>query len=114
MEHNNHINYLEFKAKNLDHIKLFYGTVFGWTFRDYGVNYVAFEDSGLSGGFEFSQDAVVNGALVVLYHSDLEQIQKKVEAAGGIITQEIFAFPGGRRFHFKDPSGNELAIWSET
>ena len=114
MQHNNHINYVEFKAKNLEQIKKFYSTVFGWTFTDYGPTYVAFEDSGLSGGFELSQDAVANGALVVLYHSDLEQIQIKVEATGGIITQEIFAFPGGRRFHFKDPSGNELAIWSQS
>jgi len=51
--------------------------------------------------------------LVVLYHSDLESIKNKIIEAGGDITQEIFSFPGGRRFHFADPSGNDLAIWSD-
>ncbi len=110
---NNHINYVEFRASDLDQIKEFYSNVFGWTFTDYGPTYVAFSDSGLQGGFEKSENKVVNGALVVLYHSDLEAIKNKVTEAGGIISIDIFSFPGGRRFHFIDPSGNELAIWSE-
>ncbi len=110
---NNHINYVEFLAPDLEQIKEFYSKTFGWTFTDYGPTYVAFSDSGIEGGFEKSDAKVVNGALVVLYHSDLEAIKNKVEEAGGIISIDIFSFPGGRRFHFIDPSGNELAIWSE-
>ncbi len=110
---NNHINYVEFRAADLEQIKEFYSGVFGWTFTDYGPTYVAFSDSGIQGGFEKSDAKVVNGALVVLYHSDLEAIKNKVEEAGGIISIDIFSFPGGRRFHFIDPSGNELSIWSE-
>lgn len=110
---NNHINYIEFKANDLEKIKAFYHQVFGWAFTDYGENYIAFEESGLAGGFEKTSESIVNGALVILYHQDLESIQAEVIAAGGQIAQAIFAFPGGRRFHFLDPSGNELAIWSE-
>jgi len=110
---NSHINYIEFKATDLEKIKAFYTTAFEWAFTDYGPTYVAFENSGVAGGFELTEGKVVNGALVVLYHSDLEQIRKQVADAGGVITKDIFSFPGGRRFHFTDPSGNELAIWSE-
>ncbi|MFD2099275.1 VOC family protein [Flagellimonas iocasae] len=107
------INYVEFKAKDLPKVKAFYLAAFGWTFTDYGPDYVAFTESGLEGGFEKTEDDVVNGVLVVLYHENLEDIQQKVIQAGGTIVQEIFSFPGGRRFHFTDPSGNELAIWSD-
>lgn len=110
---NNHINYIEFKAKNLKAVKEFYSTVFGWEFTDYGDEYVAFSNSGLEGGFEFSEEPISNGALIVLYHDNLEETQQKVESAGGIISVPIFSFPGGRRFHFVDPAGNELAVWSE-
>ena len=107
------INYVEFYAPDLEVVKKFYSEVFGWTFTDYGSNYVAFTDSGLDGGFEKIDTEVINGALVVLYHRDLEGIKTKVLANGGLLTKDIFSFPGGRRFQFKDPSGNELAIWSE-
>jgi predicted enzyme related to lactoylglutathione lyase len=112
---NNHINYIELKAKDLEQVKAFYTTAFGWEFTDYGPTYTAFENSGLQGGFEkVAQDAeIVSGALVVIYHLDLEKIKKKVTKAGGKITKDIFSFPGGHRFHFTDPSGNELAIWSD-
>lgn len=110
----NHIDYVEFKAKDLKKIKSFYSQTFNWKFTDYGPAYTAFEDSGIAGGFEQSTDEAVNGALVVLYHSELESLLKKITDAGGIISKDIFSFPGGRRFHFKDPSGNELAVWSET
>jgi len=113
MATNNHINYIEFKAKNLEAIKQFYSTVFDWKFTDYGQTYIAFEDSGLAGGFEYSEKPIVNGALIVLYHEQLEVIQKKIEAAGGRINIPIFSFPRGKRFHFIDLAGNELAIWSE-
>lgn len=114
MSTNNHINYIEFKTKDLVAIKQFYSSVFGWEFTDYGETYVAFSNSGMQGGFEYSEEPIVNGVLVVLYHDNLEEIQQEVEAAGGIITVPTFSFPGGRRFQFIDPSGNELAIWTET
>ncbi len=109
----NHINYIEFKAKDLEAIKSFYSQCVGWKFMDYGPTYVAFSDSGLEGGFEKSNEAIVNGALIVLYHQNLESIQAKIEAHGGVISQPIFSFPGGKRFHFLDPAGNELAVWSD-
>ena len=110
---NNRINYIEFKAKNLEKIKTFYIECFGWKFKDYGSDYVSFSKSGLKGGFERTEDAIVNGALVVLYHKKLEKIKIKIVKAGGEISKDIFSFPGGRRFQFLDPSGNELAVWSD-
>ena len=110
---NNTINYIEFKTKDLQQTKTFYTSVFGWEFTDYGSTYIAFANSGLEGGFEKTDEEIINGALVVLYHENLEVIKSKVIQANGTICQEIFEFPGGQRFHFKDPSGNELAIWSE-
>lgn len=110
---NNHINYVEFKANDLQKTKDFYSTTFGWSFTDYGPNYIAFSDSGLEGGFEKSEENLVNGALIVLYHENLEQIKALVEQAGGTIVKDIFSFPGGKRLHFTDPSGNELGIWSD-
>ena len=109
----NHINYIEFKAKNLDEIKDFYTKCFNWSFKDYGDTYIAFSESGLYGGFEITDEDIVNGALVVLYNKDLEAIKKTIANSGGKITIDTFSFPGGKRFHFTDPSGNELAIWSE-
>ena len=72
-----------------------------------------FQIAGLRGGFEKVSEAIVNGALIVLYHEDLKDIKSKVIEAKGKISKDIFSFPGGRRFHFLDPSGNELAIWSD-
>lgn len=109
----NHINYVEFKAKDLEKIKQFYTTVFDWAFTDYGPTYIAFSESGLQGGFEKTETEIVNGALIVLYHQDLEEVKNKITATGGKITKDIFAFPGGYRFHFMDPSENELAVWSD-
>ena len=107
------INYVEFKAHDLEEIKRFYAQAFGWIFTDYGPTYVAFAESGLDGGFEKTTAPIINGALVVLYHKNLEQIKEHILQAGGRISKEIFSFPGGRRFHFLDPTGNELAVWSE-
>ena len=109
----NHIDYVEFKAADLAAIKKFYSSVFGWNFTDYGPTYIAFDNSGLTGGFELCEDPVVNGTLIVLYHDDLEKCMSKIKENGGIISRSIFSFPGGKRFHFNDPSGNELAVWSE-
>ena len=110
---NNHINYVEFKAKDLDKIKEFYSNSFNWKFTDYGPTYVAFSESGIAGGFEKSEDEIINGVLVVLYHKNLDFIKDKIIESNGEISKDIFSFPGGRRFHFIDPSGNELAIWSD-
>lgn len=111
--HDNHIQYIELYTKDLEQIKKFYSNTFAWTFTDYGDTYIAFEDSGVSGGFEKTEETKTGGALVILYHSNLEKIQEKVIANGGTIKKDIFSFPGGRRFHFLDPAGNELAIWSD-
>ena len=113
MEVNNHINYVEFKAHDLEKIKAFYAAAFGWEFTDYGPTYTAFSESGIAGGFEYSDQPIVNGVLVILYHQDLEKIKERVIKSGGSIVLDIFSFPGGRRFHFMDPTGNELAIWAE-
>ena len=110
---NNHINYVEFYAPDLNAIKAFYTHCFEWTFTDYGPTYTAFENSGLMGGFEQSDKDIINGALVVLYHKSLEIIEQTISKAGGTICKPIFSFPGGRRFHFLDPAGNELAVWSD-
>jgi predicted enzyme related to lactoylglutathione lyase len=110
---NNHIDYIEFKGTDLKAIQSFYSDCFGWDFTDYGPDYCSFSNSGVYGGFEKTTDPVVNGTLVVLYHQDLEQIRETILNAGGELVRDIFSFPGGRRFHFKDPSGNELAVWSE-
>lgn len=104
---------MEFKAKDLNATKIFYSHVFDWQFTDYGETYIAFTASGLEGGFEKTEDAIVNGVLVVLYHNDLDAVQKKIIDAGGKIVVDTFSFPGGKRFQFTDPSGNELAIWCE-
>ena len=110
---NNHINYIELKAKNLEEIKQFYAQVFGWVFTDYGPDYTAFSESGISGGFEKTNDEIHNGALVVIHHDELEEARAAVIKANGKIFVDIFSFPGGRRFQFIDPSGNELAVWTE-
>lgn len=110
---NNHINYIELKAHDLEATKQFYGQAFGWSFTDYGPTYMAFSDSGLDGGFELTNDSIVNGALVVLYHRNLEEVKQTITTLGGRISKDTFSFPGGHRFHFTDPSGNELAVWSD-
>jgi predicted enzyme related to lactoylglutathione lyase len=112
-EINNHINYVEFKAKDLKEIKSFYQKCFNWGFKDYGPNYIAFSNSGLQGGFEKSEKKIVNGALIVLYNTELEKVRETIIKSEGIISKDIFEFPGGRRFQFIDPSGNELAVWSD-
>jgi predicted enzyme related to lactoylglutathione lyase len=109
-----HINYLELPAQDLKVTKAFYSDCFGWTFTDYGPKYTAFSDSGVEGGFFFTEAPIINGALVVLYHKNLLFIQEKIKKSGGHIHKEIFSFPGGKRFHFLDPSGNEMAVWSDS
>jgi predicted enzyme related to lactoylglutathione lyase len=110
------INYVEFPSRDLEVSKHFFSTVFGWDFIDYGPDYAAISGAGLDGGFYRSDKTVDtdNGsALVVLYSNKLEDTRDKIVNAGGTIKKEIFSFPGGRRFHFCDPNGNEYAVWSD-
>ena len=113
MREDGKIDYVEFPAQDLAALRDFYGAAFGWRFQDYGPSYAAFEDSGLDGGFDADESARPVRPLVILYAAELEAMERKVRGAGGVITKAIFSFPGGRRFHFRDPSGNELAVWSD-
>ncbi|WP_394201291.1 VOC family protein [Marinagarivorans algicola] len=109
------LNYVEFPANNLLATKAFFGQVFNWQFQDYSPRYIAFTHAGLDGGFYQSHacsHSVQGAALLVFYSHHLERSLDKIKAAGGVITKPIFDFPGGRRFHFTEPSGNEFAVWS--
>lgn len=112
----NSINYIEYAASDLAKTEAFFTTVFGWKFESYGAEYTAFTGKGLMGGFYHSPGTSIQangGALLVFYSDDLEKSQQEIEAAGGIVNREVFEFPGGRRFHFIEPSGNEMAVWSD-
>lgn len=111
---NDSINYIEFPATDLERTRTFYGRAFGWTFVDYGPRYLAFHGAGVDGGFALDASPSVGGVLVVLYHEALGSTEARVRELGGEISRAIFTFPGGHRFHFLDPNGNELAVWSET
>lgn len=108
------IDYIEFNVTDIERAKSFYGSAFGWTFTDYGPDYCEFQDGRLTGGFARSPDVGSGGGpLVILFADELDTILADVEKAGGRIVKPIFAFPGGRRFHFTDPEGYELAVWSD-
>jgi len=110
------IDYLELPANDLAKVKLFYQQVFQWKFTDYGPEYSAFSTEKLDGGFNLSKKSsttVNGGALIVFYDENLAKLEQKIIQAGGTIIKEKFSFPGGARFHFTDPCGNELAVWSE-
>ena len=107
------IDYIEFPAADVARAKEFYSRVFQWKFTDYGPDYTSFEDGRLAGGFSKWEHAPTKGPLVVIYAANLEAVQAEVKAAGGTVVKETFSFPGGRRFHFTDPCGNEVSVWSE-
>lgn len=110
------LNYVEYPAKSIAATKHFFETAFSWQFTDYGPDYAAFSNEGLDGGFFSSNHASTTengGALLAFYSSDLEATLGKVKQAGGAISKDIFDFPGGRRFQFLEPSGNEFAVWSD-
>lgn len=116
MNEHEKLNYVEFAAKDLGATKQFFGEAFNWSFEDYGPEYAAFANEGLDGGFykaELSARTETGSALLVFYSENLEETKEKVLRAGGVIAKDIFSFPGGRRFHFLEPSGNEFAVWSE-
>ncbi len=112
MREDGKLDYLELPGGELAVTKAFYADAFGWRFTDYGPSYAAFSE-GLDGGFQSDGGEARPKPLPVLFARDLEAMEAKVRAAGGVITRPIFAFPGGRRFHFTDPAGNELAVFTE-
>ena len=112
-EQDRRVDYIEFGATDIGETKRFYSEIFGWEFTDYGPEYTSFHDGRLAGGFSAAPEVTPGGPLVVLYSTNLEGTEAKIKEAGGRIVRETFEFPGGRRFHFSDPSGNELAVWSD-
>ena len=116
MNEHEKINYVEFPSKNLRITKAFFSSVFSWTFVDYGPDYAAFSNEGIDGGFfksELTSSSSNGGALIVFYSKLLEETQSKIKKFGGTIIKPVFSFPGGHRFHFCDPNGNEYAVWSD-
>ena len=116
MPNHEKMNYVEFPAIDIEAVKKFFAAVFGWSFTDYGSDYTAFSNEGLDGGFYKSSLSISpekGSALIVFYSNELEKTQTKIENAGGSISKPIFSFPGGRRFHFNDPNGNEYAVWTD-
>jgi len=114
MSQNEKLNYVEFPAKDIPATKQFFVQAFGWSFEDFGPEYTSFSDQGIDGGFyksDLTSTSDKGSALLVLLSKNLEFTQSKVASAGAKISKPIFAFPGGRRFHFIEPSGNELAVW---
>jgi predicted enzyme related to lactoylglutathione lyase len=117
--HQHHtIDYIELTVTDLDEAKRFYAAAFGWQFNDYGPGYAgirALDGTGEVGGLRLDQDARPSGGgpLVLLYSTDLDQTVAAVRDAGGEVVNGPYEFPGGRRFHFTDPSGNELGAWAE-
>ena len=110
------LNYVEFPAEDLQATKRFFNRTFGWEFVDYGPDYTSFANEGLDGGFfraSLRSEALSGSALLVFYSNALQQTLEQVVLNGGEILKPIFSFPGGRRFHFKEPSGNEFAVWSD-
>ena len=112
-EHDRRIDYIEMPASDVAASKRFYAAAFGWEFTDYGPDYAAFMDGRLAGGITKGARAGQGGVLVVIFAVDLAAAEKRVREAGGRIVKPAFSFPGGRRFHFADPAGNELAVWSD-
>ena len=116
MSEHEKLDYVEYPAANLEATRRFFNAVFGWTFEEFGPDYCAFARQGLDGGFyrsELYASTHSGSALLVFYSEDLEATQAKIEKAGGRIEKPVFEFPGGRRFHFCEPSGNEFAVWSD-
>ena len=113
MSAENQIDYVEIPVTDLNRAREFFSSMFGWSFEEWGDEYMSFNDGRLDGGFRLANEpAPSSGVLLVFYSENLERDVDRVKALGATISQEIFAFPGGRRFHFIDPVGNEFAIWS--
>ncbi len=108
------LDYVEFSSRDVQASTAFFAAAFGWGFVDYGPNYQALANAGLDGGIDGFGQTPPGSALVIVKAADLEDALGRVLAAGGAVTQMIFNFPGGRRFHFREPGGVEMAVWSET
>ena len=113
-QENDHIDYIELPVEDIERAKQFFGGVFGWTFTDFGEDYCEFCDGRIKGGFARSDGVTTGGALIVLYHDDLDDAQNRILAGGGTVTKDTFSFPGGERFQFADPEGHEWAVWRTT
>jgi uncharacterized protein len=116
MNEHEKINYVEYPAQDIEATKRFFTAAFGWSFIDYGPDYSAFSNQGLDGGFyraTLASNSKTGAALIIFYSQNLEATEVKIKQAGGVMSKEIFLFPGGRRFHFIEPSGNEFAVWSD-
>ncbi len=107
------IDYVEFLTTDIEKTKKFFNVLFGWKFTDYGPDYTSFDDGQMLGGFRIADAVPAASPLIVIYSTDLETMLESVRSNGGTIAKEIFEFPGGRRFHFVEPGGNELAVWSD-
>ena len=107
------IDYIEFRVRDMAATKAFYGEVFGWRFKDYGPSYCEFRDGRLSGGFTTDGTPQPGGPLVVLYGDDLQALSEMIRKSGGKVSKPAYDFPGGQRFHFLDPNGYELAVWTK-
>lgn len=113
MSAENRIDYVEIPVTDLKRTREFFSSLFGWSFQEWGDDYISFNDGRLDGGFRRStKPAPTTGVLLVFYSEDLERDVDRVKDLGATISQDIFSFPGGRRFHFVDPVGTEYAIWS--
>lgn len=114
MRAENRIDYVEIPVTDLAKARDFFAAMFGWTFREWGDDYMSFKDGRLDGGFRRAEEPPSQeSVLLVFYSEDLERDVDRVKALGATISEDIFPFPGGRRFHFIDPTGNQYAIWSE-
>lgn len=114
MREEKRIDYIEIPVTDPAKARDFFAALFGWSFEDWGPDYISFNDGRLDGGFRRSDEpAPGSGVLVIFYSHDIERDRDRVVELGGSINQDIFPFPGGRRFHFLDPVGNEYAIWTE-
>ena len=112
-EQDRRMDYIEFQTTDIEATKRFYSEIFGWEFTDYGSDYTSFSDGRMNGGFASAPAVTAGSPLVVLYATKLQEIEAAIPAHGGQIVRETYEFPGGRRFHFTDPGGNELAVWSD-
>ncbi len=116
MSTHNHIDLVEFPAVSPEELQKtthFFSEVFGWQYKDWGGVYRDTADSGLMSGVIATEQGKPKMPLVVVYVNNLEEAKERIVQAGGTVILDIYPFPGGRRFHFMDPSGNELAVWSE-
>lgn len=114
MRAENRVDYVEIPVTDLKKARAFFEAMFGWSFQEWGDDYMSFNDGRMDGGFRrAAEPAPATGVLIVFFSENLERDLDRVKQLGGTISEEIFSFPGGRRFHFIDPVGTEYAIWAE-